>query len=126
MNNLKIVRGTDVLLMIDNDILFGMTEFHSEEKLKYHNVYEYLNGKPLARLPESTAYTIRLSVMTLFSHQIPSDRSFTLCVRYDEKEYAYEECRVAAVKSEIKGAAGGSQVFTIEAQRMLERVIDDE
>lgn len=126
MNDLRIIRGKDVKMTVDDELLFGMTEFSSEEKRKYHDVYEYLSDKPLQRIPGHAAYTIKLAVMTLFCDQIPHDRRFTLCVRCDETEYVYEGCAVTASKSEINGATGGSQVFTIEADRMTERVIDDE
>ena len=126
MNDLRIFRGKDVKMTVDNELLFGMTEFSSEEKRKIHDVYEYLSDKPLDRIPGSAMYTIKLVVMTLFCDQIPRDRRFTLCVRCDETEYVYEGCLAVASKSEINGAAGGTQVFTIEADRMTERVIDDE
>ena len=126
MNDLKIVRGTDVTLLIDDEPLFGMTDFHAEMKAKNHRIYEYLSDKPVATVAGSPGFTIRLSVMTLFCDQFPRNRSFSLTVRMDGMEYVYEGCRLVSTSSEVKGASHGTQVLTIESERMLDRVMEDE
>ena len=80
MNELRIVRGTDVKLFVGDTPLFGVMEFTAVQKPCHYDVYEYLRSKPCERIPQGSRYEIRLEFMALFCDQLPTQEDFTLRV----------------------------------------------
>ena len=126
MNEMRIVRGTDVTLYADSTPLFGVTAFSASEKLRFHEVYEYLNAKPCERIPQGAYYEIQLSMMSLFDHQLPSQAGFTLKAVDGGVTYSYENCRVTGRKTELKGNGHACEVFTVEADELRRTVAQHE
>ena len=126
MNELRIVRGTDVKLYVGETPLFGVTAFSAVQKPLYHEVYEYLSTKPCERIPQGTRYELTLSMMALFDKQLPSQPGFTLKVVDGDTTYCYENCRVTEQKTAVKGSENAAEVFTLEADSMRKQVVGDE
>ena len=126
MNELRIVRGTDVKLYMNDTPLFGVTSFSAVQKNSTYDVYEYLSAEPCEHVPQGSRYEIKLSMMALFDGQLSADNSFTLRVTDGNTEYRYENCRVTERKTELKGNAKAVEGFTLEADRMRKAVIEDE
>ncbi|WP_407383847.1 hypothetical protein [Ruminococcus sp.] len=120
MNELRIVRGTDVRLSVGETPLFGVTAFSAREKAPCHQVYEFLSAKPCETIPQGARYELELSVMALFDRQLPRER-FTLCIEDGDSCYRYENCRVTEQKTEVKGNEGAVERIFIEADRMEKR-----
>lgn len=123
MNEMKVVRGTDIMLYADDKPLFGVLSFSAAEKRLYHEIYEYLSIKPCERVPQGSVYEIKLSLMALFDHQLPSQPGFSLCVADGDEEYRYENCRIIGQQSELKGSEYAAEVFTVEADSFTKAVI---
>ncbi|MBQ3264322.1 MAG: hypothetical protein IJH07_00960 [Ruminococcus sp.] len=126
MNELRIVRGTDVKLYVDQTPLFGVTAFSAVQKPLYHEVYEYLSAKPCERISQGTRYELTLSVMALFDKQLPSQSVFTLSVVDSDTTYYYEGCRVIKQKTAVKGSENAAEVFTLVADSMRRQVAESE
>lgn len=126
MNELRIVRGTDISLFADDTPLFGITSFSAEEKLLFHEVYEYLSVKPCERIPQGTEYVIRIGMMSLFDHQLPIDEAFTLRLVDDNANYCYGNCRVVGRKTKTEGSGMATEEFTIQADQMVKQVTGNE
>lgn len=125
MNEIRMIRGTDIRLYADQTPLFGVTAFSAEQKTRFHEVYEYLNAKPCERIPQGTYYTITLQMMTLFDRQLPQD-DFTLDVEDGDTTYRFEHCRVTLQQTKIQGNGHAAAVFTVEADSMRRQVTQDE
>ena len=126
MNELRIVRGTDVKLFVGDTPLFGVMDFTAVQKQRFYDVYEYLRTEPYERLPQGSRYEIRLELMALFDGQLPVQEHFTLRVEDNGTTYHYENCRVSERKTVLKGNQKAVEVFTLEADQMRKAVTDDE
>nr|WP_316623874.1 hypothetical protein [uncultured Ruminococcus sp.] len=126
MNELRILRGRDIGAAVDGSEIFGLTELTATAKPVYHEVFEYLRSAPFDRINEGCACSIKLKMLSMFSSQVPMDRSFTLSVSDDSFEYSYEDCRVVERHTEARGDKGINEVFLIKAEKQTKRVIDDE
>ena len=126
MNDLRIVRGTDIRIYADENPLFGVTEFTASQTVKYHEVYEYLCAVPCERVPQGEGYVIKLHILSLFDRQLPTDRAFTLHVIDGDREYRYENCRVIERKTQVKGNHHAGVIVTVEAEYMRKRGIKNE
>lgn len=106
MNELRIVRGTDVKLYADDTPLFGVTSFSAVEKKNTYDVYEYLSADPCECISQGSRYEIELCMMTMFDGQLPSRNGFLLRVADNTgTEYHYENCRVKEQKTVQIGRA---------------------
>lgn len=126
MNELRIVRGTDVRLYAEYAPLFGVTEFSAAQKESTYDVYEYLSAAPCERVRQGSRYEIRLEFMALFDEQLPRQDAFTLRFENGNTEYRYENCRVKERKTMLKGNQKAIEVFVLEADSMRKAVIHDE
>lgn len=126
MNDLRIVRGTDIGIYADDKSLFGVTSFTASQTVKYHEVYECLSAIPCKRVPQGEGYVIQLQILSLFDGQLPTDRIFTLRVVDGDREYQYEKCRVCGSKTQVKGNHYADVTVTVEADYMRKRGIEDE
>ena len=126
MNELRIVRGTDVKLFVGDTPLFGVMDFTAVQKQRFYDVYEYLRSQPYERIPQGSRYEIRLEFMALFDGQLPTREEFTLRVEDNGTTYHYENCRVKERKTVLKGNQKAVEVFILEADQMRKAVTDDE
>ena len=126
MSELRIIRGRDIDVFINNRPAFGITELSVRKKRGYHDVYEFLSSEPVERIAQGTGYEVKLKMMSMFDSQIPSDESFSISVIEDEVEYSVGGCIVTDVCSKVNGGANAVQSYMIEALSFTERVIEDE
>lgn len=126
MNELRVVRGTDITLFANDAPLFGITAFSAEEKPLYHEVYEYLSKRPCERIPQGTEYVIRIGMMSLFDHQLPADEAFTLRLVDGNVTYYYGNCRIVGRKTKTEGSGMATEEFTVQADQMEKQVAEDE
>ena len=126
MNELRIVRGTDVKLFVGDTPLFGVTDFTAVQKQRFYDVYEYLRSEPYERIPQGSRNEIKLELMALFDGQLPTQEEFTLRVEDNGTTYHYENCRVTEQRTVLKGNQKAVEVFTLEADQMRKAVTDDE
>lgn len=122
MNELRVVRGADISLYADDAPLFGVTSFSAEEKPLFHEVYEYLSAAPCEYIPQGTEYSIRIGMMSLFDHQLPSDGSFTLRLADGDAVYRYDNCRVVGRKTKTEGSGMATEEFAVKADHMEKQV----
>ena len=126
MNELRIVRGSDVKLFIGDVPLFGVTGFTAVQKPHHYDVYEYLRSQPCEQIPLGSGYEIKLELMALFDNQLPMREDFALRVADSDSVICYDNCRVTEHKTQLKGNAKAVEVFTLKADRMRKAVTDDE
>ncbi len=126
MNELRIIRGRDILLKADHRELFGVTEVSAVERPEFHEVHEYLSTVPVARVPQGTVHRLELKMLSLFDDQIPRDRSFTLSVIGDEYAYIYENCRLTECRYDVKGSTPSQTVFLIKSEKMTQQEVEDD
>lgn len=126
MNELRVIRGTDISLFADDTPLFGITAFRAEEKPLFHEVYEYLNVKPYERIPQGTEYVIRIGMMSLFDHQLPAVDAFTLRLVDGNITYCYGNCHIVGRKTKTEGNGLATEEFTVQADRMVKQVAENE
>ena len=126
MSTLKVLRGRDIEAKINNSPLFGLSELDVTDKPRFRYIYEYLSETPYDAIGQGNSYRIRLKLLSMFSEQIPMDRSFSLSLNDGEYLYIYEQCRVVERYTDVQGNESVKEVFQIEAQFMREQEIDDD
>lgn len=126
MNELRIVRGSDVRLYAEDTPLFGVTAFSAKEEISSHKVYEYLSSKPCEYIPQGSRYELELVVMALFDKQLPRESGFVFRVEDGDTSYLYHNCRVVGQKTETKGKDIAFEKIILEADSMEKRVAEHE
>ena len=126
MNELRIVRGSDVKLYAEDTPVFGVTAFCAKEKINAHKAYEYLSSKPCAVVPQGSHYEIELSVMSLFDKQLPRESGFVFRIEDGDISYRYYNCRVVGQKTETKENDVAFEKIFMEAECMEKQVSDHE
>lgn len=126
MSELRVVRGRDIRMFVNNDTLFGVISFSAKEMRSYHAVREFLSASPVDMVPQGEEYELKLKTMTLFGDQLPSAATFKLRLIEDGEEFTYSGCRVTQTDQEADGGKIAGQVYIITADSFTRRVIDDE
>lgn len=126
MNELRVVRGTDIRLFADGTPLFGITSFTAEEKPKFHEVYEYLNTKPCERIPQGVEYVICIGMMALFDRQLSECDGFSLTLVDGNVSYRYDGCHIVGRKTRLDGNDMATEEFTLKADQMTKQVTENE
>lgn len=126
MNELRLIRGTQLDVFAGEEPLFGLVSFSASQKIAYRDVYEYLSAEPCEHVPQGSGYEISLRFLSFFDSQLPENELFTLTVRDKDARYIYGNCRLVARKTEVKGNEYAAEVVTVEADTMEKQVIADE
>lgn len=122
MDELRIIRGTDIGFYVDDTPLFGVTAFSAVKKTRWHDVYEYGCPDPCERVPQGVRYELKLSIMSLFDGQMPSS-AFILRAMDCDSVFCYEGCRVIHQETKLNGNGHAEEVFTVEAERMRKEAV---
>ena len=126
MSELRIIRGKDIVLFLDDEPLFGVTEFSATEKRVYHQVRECMRSAAVKHVPQEAHYQLKVKALNVFDGQIPEDELFTLSVRFEDEEYVYENCRLTECVYGAKGAENAESIYTLEADSMRWQEVEDE
>ena len=126
MNELRLIRGTQLDVYVGEEPLFGLLSLSASQKVKYHDVYEYLSAAPCERVPQGTEYELTLRFLSLFDGQLPENESFTLTVEDGDTRYIYHDCRMLSRKMEVKGNEYAEEVITAAADAMEKQVTEHE
>lgn len=126
MSELRIIRGRDIVLFLDDEPLFGVTEFSAAEKRVFHQVRECMRSAAVKHVPQGAHYQLKLKALNVFDGQIPEDEPFTLSVRFEDEEYVYENCRLTECVYGAKGAENAESIYTLEADSMRWQEVEDE
>lgn len=126
MNELRVVRGTDIRLFANEAPLFGITSFTAVEKPLFHEVYEYLNAKPCKRIPQGVEYVICIGMMAMFDHQLSDNEGFSLTLVDGNVSYRYDGCHIVGRKTRLDGNDMATEEFTLKADQMTKQVTENE
>ena len=124
MTELRIIRGRDILLYINGEQLYGVTDFHAVSRRSSHEIREYLSGQPLAVVNAGEHYELTLKALSLFRPASTAD-GFCLKVEDEETVYLYEGCVVTRCERNIRSDKNVTDSYTITAEKMTKRSIND-
>lgn len=125
MTEFRITRSRDIELYVDDEQLFGVTEFRSRSLYESHKIREYLCGEPHAVVNGKTEYELRLSVLSLFRYAILDDADFSLRVVDEENDYIYDGCAVIRHDRCITAGKNVVDEYVIAAKSMRKQVRAD-
>lgn len=101
MNDYAFVKGDDIVIKLDGEILGGVqkavcTSINTVEKIE-----EFLNDEPVEKIPRSK-YSILLVMHS--KSQCPFENTVFDCIEFFDElnTVAYENCNVDSIESEIK------------------------
>ena len=125
MTELRITRSSDIELYINDEKLFGVTDFSAKAKYESHPIRECLSGEPFAIVNGKITYELRMTVLSLFRFAVTEELGFDLKVVDDEVVYIYEDCAVDCRDREIKAGKAVVDTFVITAKSMRKQVRED-
>ena len=125
MSELRVIRGRDLELKVDGDVLCGATYFKAVSQSRTREIREFLSGQPVDVLSAGGSHEIELTVLELFAGGVPEDSEFTLSVADGGSEYIYEGCRVVRRERIAPAKANLSDKYLIRAVKMTKRGIQN-
>ncbi len=124
MNIVRIVKGNDVKLSVDDKILCFVTDFTAKENVLCYEIKEFLNGENVDTINKKKAYTLCVKAFSYFDSSVFEKESFTLKVECDAFSYEYLFCNLKSCEKEVSQNKPLIYSYTIEAKEM--RVERDE
>ena len=71
MSKLRIIRGKDIVLSLDDEPLFGVTEFSATEKRVFHQVRECMRSAAVKHVPQEAHYQLKLKALNVLTVRYP-------------------------------------------------------
>ena len=122
MNEFRITRSKDIGLYINDEQLFGVTEFRARSEYGRYPIYEYLSGEPHAVVNSKNTYELHLTVLSLFHYAVTQESGFTLSVTDGDTVYRYDGCTVVSSSRGVKAGKYVVDEFVIAATAMRKQV----
>lgn len=126
MNHLRITKGTDISLSVNDTTLYGVTDFVSDEKYSHYEINEFLSGEPFDTVNEQKHYELELVALSLFDFDVLTESNFTLTVCDKSRIYTYEGCNLFEKKRVADGAKNVCDKYKITAKSMTQSEVEDE
>lgn len=126
MNTLRILKGRDISLLIDNTELCFVKEFCAKEMCDYYKIEEILNDNEVDYLKRNTGYVLTIVALSHLDSSVFSKDNFTLSVSDGENTYDYVRCKLKEKVRDIEPSKEILDKYTIIASdlKILEGVYE--
>ena len=125
MNHLRITKGSDISLSVNGTMLYGVTDFVSEEEYIGYDINEFLSGEPYDTVNEKIHYRLELVALSLFNFEVLKNSNFTLTVSETGRVYTYEGCNLFGKKRVANGSKNVCDKYMIRAKTMTQSEAED-
>lgn len=115
MSKTVLFKGGDARIYVNGKILCRVLSVKISESCKTYDIYEYLSGEAVKRLPLKREYII--TVERAFSPEDGTEEyeDFTLTVKTGDRKTAYTGCNISEKTVEIKPDGTPAVVVKINA-----------
>ena len=124
MNVLKITKGSDVTIKVNDEELCFVTDFSAKENRGCYQIEEILSDECFDVVNEKKDYTITIMALSMMDGSVFESAPFTLDVLCDNSCYRYLSCALKEKERVVNGSKPLTDKYVITAKGL--RVIDDE
>lgn len=118
MNTLRILKGNDIELFVDDELLFFVTSFVAQQNAEVYKIEEFLCDEAFDTVPLNKSYELILCTLMHQSAKVFDKESFSLSVHDGNKKYEYLNCRLKSKEQEILPNKPIIDKYTIVATKM--------
>ncbi len=122
MNTLRILKGKDITITIDDTVLCFVTDFVAKETKDVYNIEEILSDEYVDTIALKESYVLTITALTHLNEELFKREPFVLRVSDGENIYEYSGC---VVKSKVRDASASKPIvdkYTVTANKM--RVVE--
>lgn len=118
MNIVKVVKGNDVKLSVDDKILCFVTDFTAKENTQCYEIKEMLSDECVDTINKKKTYTLCIKAFSHFDSSVLRKSSFTLKVECDAFSYEYLFCNLKSCEKEVTQNKPLIYSYIIDAKEM--------
>lgn len=118
MNTLRILRGTDISIYVDDSLLCFVTSFVAKESQDVYRIEEFLSDTAVDTVTMRKTYELTITALTHLDDSVFDKEKFTLSVRDHNAVYEYINCRLKSKKRDADSHKPIVDVYTIVATDM--------
>lgn len=126
MNTLRITKGKDVELFVNDEMLCFVTDFSAKEITDSYPISEFLSEAYVAELPLKTRYELAVTSLSHLDSSVFPNEPFELSVVLSDMKYVYKNCRLIKKQKDVNPDKPVSDRYVIVSTelRVMEVVYD--
>lgn len=118
MNTLRLLKGEDINIYIDEELLCFVTSFVAQESSDVYKIEEFLCDEAFDTVPLNKSYELSITALTHLDSEIFEKDGFTLSLADGNKRYEYLNCRLKSKVREALPQKPLTDKYTIIATKM--------
>ena len=118
MNTLRISKGKDVELSVDNELLCFVTDFSAKEINDSYPISEFLSDTYVDELPLKKRYELSITALSHLDSSVFDKDSFELSVTLKDSKYVYKNCHLKSKLKDINASKPIVDRYTIVATEL--------
>ncbi|MBQ8058007.1 MAG: hypothetical protein IJ275_06720 [Ruminococcus sp.] len=101
MNTLRVTRGKDVELFVNDEMLCFVTDFSAKEITDSYPISEFLSEAYVTELPLKTRYELAVTSLSHLDSSVFPNEPFELSVVLSDMKYVYKNCRLIKKQKDV-------------------------
>ncbi len=118
MNTLRILRGSDITICVDDVVLCFVTDFVAKESRDVYKIEEFLSDEEFDTVPLKDSYVLSITALSHLDSSVFDKDGFTITVDDSSTIYEYTNCRLKEKKRDIASSKHIVDKYTIVASKM--------
>ncbi len=118
MNTLRILRGSDITICVDDVVLCFVTDFVAKESREVYKIEEFLSDEAFDAVPQKDGYVLSITALSHLDSSVFDKDSFTITVDDSNTIYEYIGCHLKEKKRDIASSKHIVDKYTIVANKM--------
>ncbi len=118
MNTLRILKGSDITICVDDVVLCFVTDFVAKESSDVYKIEEFLSEDEVDSIKLKDSYVLNITALTHLDSSVFDKDSFTITVDDGNTIYEYTNCRLKEKKRDILSSKPIVDKYTIVASQM--------
>ena len=119
MNTIKIKKGEDVAIYVDDTQLYFVTDFSASKKRSHYQIKEFLCKEAVCSIETDESYLITVTAYSHLDKKVFLNDGFTLKISDNENVYEYKNCRLNKMYTDVTATKPIKNRFEIMADKMV-------
>ena len=126
MNTLRILKGSDINIYVDDTLLCFVTQFEAMMQRDAYEIKEMLSENAVDYVNQSEGYVIYITAYTHLNAEVFEKDGFTLSVKGNGKMFNYSSCVLESVRKVANGDKPIVFKYTIKAKNLNVSEVENE
>lgn len=126
MNTLRVLKGNDVSIYINDQLMCFVTDFKSSEISDVYRIEEILSNETVATMNLKKRYILTLTALRAFDSTVFSQDGFKVRCELSDCVYEYYPCRLKEKILDVESSKSLTDRYIIEASDMKISEVNDE